>query len=230
MANRRGKFMVIEGNTNGAGKTKQARDLLVPRLIAEGQPALYMRFPRYGNPSAANVERYLNEEFGPVDSIDAWTAANWFLEDQVAAAPEISAALENGIHVIGDRFAPSNMGHQGGKIADREERRRFMLRLDEHQFVTLGVPRPDLSIVLTVPVELGIERVANAGGPKHGHERNEQHLRNAAEAYMDMVALFPGFHVIDCMRDGAQLPPEEIHGLIWDAVQATINVPAQAQG
>ena len=58
----KGKLIVFEG-TDGSGKATQTA-MLCQRLEQEGIPYRKLTFPRYGKPSAAMVEEYLQGKLG----------------------------------------------------------------------------------------------------------------------------------------------------------------------
>ncbi len=154
-------FIVIDG-TDGAGKGTQT-DILIERLTSMGKKAKRFDFPRYGKPSAALVEQYLRGEFGK--DITPKQASILFAIDRFAAKDELKKALDEGI-VISNRYVSSNMGHQAGKIQDEKEREAFLNWLDELEYDILGLPRPDISIFLDVPPELGQKLVDKKGERK----------------------------------------------------------------
>ena len=76
-----GKLSVFEG-TDGSGKATQAR-MLCRRLETEGTPFREIDFPRYGKPSAAMVQEYLDGNLGkkPGD-VNAYAASMFFSMDR----------------------------------------------------------------------------------------------------------------------------------------------------
>ena len=72
-----GKLIVFEG-TDGSGKATQAK-LLCRHLEEEGTPFREINFPRYGEPSAAMVQEYLDGNLGkhPGD-VNAFAASAFF--------------------------------------------------------------------------------------------------------------------------------------------------------
>jgi len=146
----RGRFITIEGG-EGAGKTTQV-GLLVAALARAGITARATREPG-GSPGAEAIRRLLLEGEG-----ERWDAVGEALllvaarHDHVTRL--IEPALVQGIWVVSDRFADSTFAYQG---YGRD------LALDDlaalHRFA-LGAFVPDLTLILDLPVEIGLARAA----------------------------------------------------------------------
>ncbi|OGL66714.1 hypothetical protein A2856_03035 [Candidatus Uhrbacteria bacterium RIFCSPHIGHO2_01_FULL_63_20] len=215
------RFIVIDG-TDGAGKKTQT-ELLIARMRREGLPVHSISFPRYGKPSAYFVEKFLRGGFGPASDSFGKRASIFYALDRFDAAPEIRQAMMAGTHVVTDRYVASNMGHQGSYIKDRAERDAYFAWNDELEHEIMGIPRPDLNLVLHVPADIAIElkRQAGAKDGKTGLdivESDIEYLRNGEECYLDMAARFPRFRLIECMDGDRLLSKEEVHELIWKNV------------
>ena len=89
-----GKLVVIDG-TDGSGKGTQS-EMLIARLVAEGKKAELLDFPRYGNPSAYFVEKYLRGEYGTADEVGPYRASEFYALDRYDASFSMRAALETG--------------------------------------------------------------------------------------------------------------------------------------
>src|SRR5688572_16600219 len=151
----RGKLFVLDGG-DGTGKTEQTK-MLVARFLQEGRQAQTVAFPRYHMPSGAVVKAYLNGEFGPPMEIGAKMASVLYAADRWASFKEGDfAPLEQGVHMIANRYAASNMAHQGSKIDDPAERAAFFAWNEKLEHETYGIPRPDLNIVLHVPADVSM--------------------------------------------------------------------------
>lgn len=221
-----GAFFVVDG-TDGSGKgTQTAR--LQARLARAGYDVVLVDFPRYGHPAAWFVERYLRGEYGPLDAVDAYRASTFYALDRFDASFEMRAALARGAIVISNRYVSANKGHQMAKIRDADERRRFLAWLNELEYGTLGVPKPDLTILLHVPADVGFELVARKderaylrGGVRDIHEADREHLRAAEAAYLSLLGLdtVERWHLLDCMENGQLLPIDVVEQRLWEAVR-----------
>lgn len=219
---KKGKFIVIEG-TDGSGKGTQVK-LLTEKLKAEGVKFEITDFPQYGKQSAYFVEKYLRGEYGTAEEVGAYKASFFYALDRFDKSAEMKKWLNEGIHIVSNRFVTSSMGHQTGKIESREEQDKFLDWLDHLEYEELQVPRPDLIIFLYVPPEVGQELVGKkdkreyTDGKSHDiHEADLNHLKKASEAYKYVADKF-GWLRIDCVKDGRLMNPQEINELIYSEV------------
>jgi dTMP kinase len=221
-----GKLIVIDG-TDGSGKKTQSK-LLIKRLEDKGHKAVYVDFPRHGHPHASLVDDYLNGKFGSATEVGAYKASILFAVDRFGASFQMRKFLEEGYIVVCDRYVSANMGHQAGKIHDIKERDAFLLWLDDLEFGKLGIPRPDLNILLYVPTNINQQLVDKKdqrgylGEKKRDiHENDIAHLDDAASAFLYVAEKY-SWPVIYCAPDGVLLSPEEIHELVWNDVKDTL--------
>jgi thymidylate kinase/thymidylate synthase ThyX len=224
MNDKKGIFIVIEG-TDGSGKGTQFKRV-VERLQAAGHDVATFDFPQYDQPSAYFVKKYLNGAYGTSDEVGPYTASLFFSLDRYEAAPAIRKALDEGKVVIANRFTGSNMAHQGTKFDHAEQRRGYFIWLDNLEFQMLGIPRPDLNIVLRVPAEIAQQLVDKKEARSYTdkkrdiHEADLSHLQRSVEVYDDLCQLFPkDFTRIDCVRSGELLSIDEVSKLVWEKLQ-----------
>lgn len=219
-----GTFIVIEG-TDGSGKTVQT-SLLVERLKNEGRRVESISFPQYGERSAAMVEDYLNGAFGSAHEVGPYRSSIFYAVDRYAASKKIQTWLDEGTIVISNRYIGSNMGHQGGKMKDPEERKKFFEWNYHLEYTIFGIPKPTANIILRVPAEISQALVDKKEAREylHGkkrdiHEADLNHLKDAETAYLDMATHFSEFSLVECVDNGVLLPPEQIHERVWQLVK-----------
>lgn len=223
-----GVFIVIDG-TDGAGKATQTA-LLIDRLTATGRDVAMTDFPQYGHKSAGLVEEYLNGKYGQVGEVDPRVASIFFAADRFDASFQIKQWLAEGKVVISNRYVTANMGHQGAQISDPAERQRYIEWLSELEYGLFKIPKPDLNIILHVSPEIS-QALVDAkghrdyvGGQKRDIlEANIEHLRAAEKTYLSIAQTYPGFKLIECVRDGQIMSREEIAELVWQAVQSVLS-------
>lgn len=220
---KRGKFFVIDG-TDGSGKATQTK-LLIERMRREGLAMETISFPRYDTPTGKEVRAFLDGKYGPSSQVEPRFASKFYADDRKAAAEEIRAWLETGRNVIADRYVASNMAHQGCKFVDPAERQAFFTWDHNLEFVQNDLPRPDANIILHVPAATA-QQLAAARGKLDGNEADLDYLQAAEQVYLEIARTFPGFRLIECIRDGQLMSMTEIHELVWTEVRALMAVPA----
>lgn len=217
----KGKFIVIEG-TDGAGKGEQTLRL-VKRIKDSGKDIVPFDFPRYSEPSSWFINQYLNGKFGTLQEIDPKTASLFYALDRYAAAPDIHAALEAGSIAVSNRYVASNLGHQGSKYDDVDERHHYFKWNYDLEYNINGIPKPDLNIILHVPAEIAqelvdkkLERQYLEGKKRDIHEADLAYLKKTEETYLQMAELFPSdFTVVECFENNKLLSIEEVHERVW---------------
>ncbi len=220
------KFIAIEGG-DGSGKGTQSK-LLVEYLRAEGYDVYEADFPRYGKTSAYYVERYLNGDYGGPNDVPADLGALPYALDRFAAKDDIIAHLAKpDAIVVSNRYMASNLAHQGAKIADKAKRHAFYERTKLTEYGILGIPKPDLNIILLVPSHIAQANVdkkavrSYTASKRDIHEADTNHLEKAKANYEEICKLYPDeFTAIDCTDEAGNLQPiDSIHQELVRIVQ-----------
>src|SRR5262249_19564888 len=123
----------------------------------------------------------------------------------------IGPALKQGIWVLCDRFADSTRAYQGslGSVPDS--------LINAMQRVTIGDLKPDLTIILDLPVEIGLKRAAmrrGGGTPDRFEGENLRFHQGLREAYRKIAADDPA----RCALIDADSDPDTIAGRVWTAL------------
>jgi dTMP kinase len=209
------KIILIEG-TDCSGKETQSK-LLISALEKEGIYLEYISFPQYETPTGKIIggpylgKAHISEGWFPEGAVnvDPKVSALYFAADRRYNMKKIEETLKHK-HVLLDRYVESNMGHQGGKIKDRNERIKMFKWLEHLEYELLEFPRPDVKILLYMPYEAGEILRKNRKEALDEHEVSKEHLLCAEEAYLDLAELF-NFDIINCAKGNKPRTPEEIH-------------------
>jgi dTMP kinase len=207
----RGRFITFEGG-EGTGKSSHAK-LLADRLESVGLEVVVTREP--GGSLGAEIIRHVilsgaAKPFGPAAEAILFAAAR---DDHLAQT--IRPALARGAWVICDRFADSTRVYQGilGKV-DLD----LILALER---IVVGNDKPDLTIVLDVPVEQGLARAAKRRGAgaadRFEAEAAEYHVK-LRDAFRSLAAQNPD----RCVLIDTTPPRPEVAGHIWNDVQSRL--------
>lgn len=216
-----GKFIVIEG-TDGSGKTTQV-ELLAKTLTAYDYDGAIFDFPQYTNVSSSMLENYLAGSYG---NLNPEAASILYAIDRFDASSRIRESLEQGHIVLANRYVTSNASHQGAKIPNGEERVKFFRWLDNLEYKIFNIPRPDLTIILHVPIEITLEllkrRYKEKGTSADLHEADTEHLRHAEQVYLEIAELFPNTKLVECYENNRLLSPQEVHAKVWELVRRIV--------
>lgn len=219
-----GKLIVIDG-VDASGKETQTR-LLMKRLQAMGKKVRMISFPAYDNSSSTLVRMYLSGEFGtnPGD-VNAYAASSFFAADRYATYKQDWGKdyADRDTIIIADRYVSSNMIHQAGKLKSEAEKMEFMAWLDDFEYNRYGLPRPDVTLFLDMPVECGQklmrERINKIDGSdtKDIHESNAEYLYESYNTAVSAAEKY-GWKRISCVKNGEIKSVEEINDEIFAIV------------
>src|ERR1700733_14813340 len=180
----RGRFITFEGG-EGSGKSTQIKTL-AERLNAAKLRTIVPRKP--GGSPGAEIIRHLGlsgmgKLLGPEAETLLFAAAR---DDHVRTV--IEPALKQGIWVVCDRFSDSTRVYQGrlGKVAPAV--------LNAMERVTIGDLKPDLTIILDVPVEVGMQRAAarrGTGTPDRFEAEDVKFHQELRDAYRQIAVAEP---------------------------------------
>lgn len=201
----RGKLIVIEG-TDCSGKETQS-NLLIENLKKQGYKCVMFGFPNYDSPTGKIIggpflgkeeiaECYFEE--GPT-KVDPKVSCLYYTADFKYNIKEVNDYLDKGYYVILDRYVTSSLGHQGSKITDKDERFQMYQWIDKLNYWLMGLPKPDITIFLHVPFAYAKELKKNRGSLDKA-EKDEEHLKNAERAYLELVGLY-NWKYINCIKD-----------------------------
>ncbi|WP_316190438.1 dTMP kinase [Bradyrhizobium sp. SZCCHNS2096] len=211
----RGRFVTFEGG-EGAGKSTQIK-MLAKRLEAAGVRHVTTREP--GGSTGAEIMRHLvlsgmGKLLGAEAETLLFAAAR---DDHVRNV--ILPALDQGRWVLCDRFFDSTRAYQGslGKVAPDV--------LNAMQRVTIGDLKPDLTIILDVPVEVGMQRAAVRRGSGIADRFESEDIKfhhGLREAYRKIAAEDPE----RCVLIDATADPDRVADAVWDTVRVHFFTPA----
>ena len=204
----RGKFISFEGG-EGSGKSTQIK-LLAERLATAKLRAIVTREPG-GSPGPEIIRHLVLSGMGKLLGPDAETLLFAAARDDHVHTV-IQPALSQGTWVLCDRFFDSTRAYQGrlGQVSPGV--------LNAMQRVTIGDLKPDLTIILDIPVEVGMARAAarrGKGVPDRFEAEDLQFHRDLREAYRQIAADDPQRCVlIDANADAGAVSEQ-----VWKALR-----------
>lgn len=195
-----GKFITFEG-IEGSGKSTQVR-LLAEALGKKGISCITTREPG-GTSFGEKIREIILQDtssLAPITELLLYLAARAEHVKEV-----IVPALRNGIWVISDRYSDATIAYQGyGRGLDIDE----IVRLNR---VVTGGLIPDITFLLDIPVEAGLnramERLKGKGAEPDRFEREsiEFHMR-VRDGYLRLAEMeSERIKVIDALGDENQI-------------------------
>ncbi len=223
----RGLLIAIEG-IDGSGKHTQAR-LLEQSLLSQGFAVYATGFPQYESWFGTMVGKFLNGEFGSLQSVDPHFSALLYAGDRFEAKSRIESALNEGKIVLVDRYVASNLAHQVAR-AHAQERSEFLRWIEHLEYSIYGLPREDLILYLRVPPSQAQKLVARKSERNYTRathdlqEKSLRHLEDAAEMY-DMLSRSRPWATIQCYdaQNNALRLLEDIAAEVLAAIQPLLD-------
>src|SRR5215470_13937612 len=211
----RGKFITFEGG-EGTGKSTQAA-MLASRLESYGVGVQLTREPG-GSPGAEIIRHVLLT--GAAKPLGAEVEAMLFAaarDDHVRCT--ILPALRSGKWVICDRFVDSTRVYQGilGQVDQKV--------INVLERVSVGELSPDLTVILDLPVQVGLERAKQRRGAADADRfegEGADFHEKLREAYLAIAAREPD----RCVVIDAIASKDVVADAIWQAVQSRLQPSA----
>ena len=202
-------FITFEGE-EGSGKTVQTRTLY--RRLTGLAISVVLTHEPGGTVAGERIARLVkwahDAGISPSTELLMFNASRAQLVQEV-----IEPALKSGKVVICDRFADSTIAYQGyGRGLD--------LRLvnEINNAATRGL-KPDLTVLLDMPVETGLARKAE-GKQDRFHQADIAFHKKVRQGYLKLAAEEPKRWLV---IDGSQ-SKEKIKGIIWQRVSRLLKV------
>ncbi len=197
----RGRFVTVEG-IEGAGKSTQM-DVIRRYLEERGIRVVMTREPG-GTPLSEAVRTLL------LDPDNRGMSSDTELLLVFAARAEhlhkvIRPTLESGDWVLSDRFTDATFAYQGGGRGIEAAR---IATLEEW---VQGRLRPDLTLLLDVPVEAGMSRIAGRGQRDRFEREDREFFQRIRNSYLQRAAAEPQrFRRIDASAPVQQVSREAL--------------------
>jgi len=188
---KRGLFITIEGG-EGVGKSTNI-EFIQQVLAGESIESIVTREPG-GTPLAEEIREVLikNREEKVVSETELLLM---FAARAQHLHQKILPALEQGMYVISDRFTDATYAYQSGGRGVPDEKVALL-----ETFVQ-GDIRPDLTLLLDAPIEIGMARAKNRGALDRFEEEQAEFFNNVRNNYLRRAKAEPKrFKIIDATQ------------------------------
>lgn len=185
------KFITLDG-IDGAGKSTNLA--MIKNWFEQRQlPVLFTREPG-GTPVGEALREIL---LNPATQAGLRTETLMMFAARCQHIEEvIQPALARGVHVVSDRFTDATFAYQGGgrgvAVADIETLENWVQ----------GSLRPDLTLLLDVPLEVSMARIAETREKDRFEQETADFFTRVRAAYLQRAAAAPErYAVIDSNRE-----------------------------
>lgn len=205
------QFITLEGG-EGTGKSTQAKRLAA-KLGEHGIASIVTREPG-GSPGAEQIRDLLvHGEPGRWSALTETLLVFAARVDHVEKT--IKPALASGKWVISDRFTDSTYAYQGvARGTDREIIRRV-------QSAAIGDFKPALTLMLDLPVSVGLERANARPGSENRFEQFDTAFHEKLrQAFLDIARK----HGDRCVVIDASGGEDQVAELIWQSVSKRFSL------
>ena len=205
---KRGRFIALEG-IDGSGKSTQLK-YLAERFAKE-------ELPFYGTmePTSSPFGKLMRQVLRGEVKTDPRVAAPLFVADRLdhllGETDGIVKKLENGIHVVTDRYYFSSYAYQGVDLG-----------LDwviEANAPCAGILRPDLTLFIDIDPDTAMERIRRNRDVVEIFEKKERLVRTRA-LYLEAFERLKDVERVEIV-DGNR-PVEEIAEDLWQRISALL--------
>ena len=201
----RGKFITFEGGEGGGKSTQAAR--MAGYLRGKGLEVLETREP--GGTPESEALRDLLVQGDP----DRWSALSELLLITAARVEHVNRliepALTEGKWVICDRFADSTLAYQGiaGELG--------LELVEQLQKLAVGATAPDVTFLLDVRAEAGLQRAEKRGGAARFEKKGAAFHQTLRDGFLALANENPQRIVL---IDG-----EDIFDNVWGQIEAELG-------
>lgn len=209
MVDKKGLFITLEG---GEGAGKSTNMAFIQQFFSSRQlPWIGTREPG-GTPLAEEIRHVLLEPRNEAVSNDAELLLVFAARAQ-HIEQVIQPALAEGTHVLCDRFTDATFAYQGGGRGIDLARIEWLENYVQRDF------RPDLTIYLDVPSEVGMARASARGALDRFEQEEHQFFERVRDVYLSRAAQHPHrYRVIDANR-----PLTVVQQSIAEALEAALE-------
>lgn len=203
-------FVTVEG-IEGAGKTT-CLDLIEQSIRRHGHRLLVTREPG-GTPIGEDLRKLLlgHRHEGMADDTELLLM---FAARAEHLSARIEPALAAGSWVLCDRFTDATYAYQGyGRGVD-------LGRIATLESWVQGDRRPDLTLIMDLPVELGLERAGRRSTPDRFESQALEFFERVRGGYLALAAAAPErYRVIDAARSFSEVS-QQVTGVLDDFLDA----------
>lgn len=228
-----GKLIVIDG-LDGCGKQTQVA-LVKQELEKLGYRVRQIEFPKYDSLSSGPVRMYLGGEISKeLNELNPYMCSLFYAVDRgLQFIKDFKADYDDeNCVIIADRYLSANIIYQSSKFNTDADKEEFFKWLYEIETKYIGIPTEDITIALTLPIEVSqrlmSQRYSGDEGKKDLHEANLEFLAECSKTLDLACNYLPtiGYNwvKVDCStEDGWVKSREEITNILMKLIKPILD-------
>ena len=195
-----GFFITFEG-IEGVGKTTQVQKAFDLLSAKNPDKVIHTREPGGTRTAEAIRNVILQGNAGRIDGITEMLLV--FAARRQHIQELIIPSLAAGRIILCDRFTDATFAYQGGGRGVDEQLITWL------QDTVQGTLRPDLTLLLDAPPEIGLARIRERSEPDRFETETMNFFQRVRHRYLEMAETYPGrIHVIDAAREADEVTRE----------------------
>lgn len=194
------KIIAIEG-IDGTGKTVQT-ERLVNYLEELNKKVKLLSFPEYNSFFGVEVGKLLSGKYElSADKMDSKSMSLWYALDRYSAINKV--CFDDYDFIIFNRYTLSNAVYQSIRDIEGNNISEWVLNLEHFE---LGLPIPDLYLVLDMDIEKSQNNISKKGersyldDSKDVYEKSQGLLEKARARYIEMSKEYLNIEIINCSK------------------------------
>lgn len=180
----RGKIIDFEGLDASFKETNVKA--LHTYLLGHGIKANYVSFPRHNTSEGLYVDKFLQGKYG---NIDRKIVATMFALDRFdyIKCEDVIKRVEEGEWFIFDRYTPSSVIYQTAEVSNLKKRRNEQMDIFEYEYVTLGLPEPDIILAMYSDYDMMLKVIKDRGEDKDIFESDAAYLKKVHDCFTKAI-------------------------------------------
>lgn len=185
------------------------------------------KFPNYFSPTGKILGRYYLGKTGKslfkegAPHVDPKVASLYFSADRLYNIPKVKKLLKSS-NVLLDRYVGSNMAYSGGRVLDKDQRKKIYSFCTRLEFGLLKLPRPNIKILLYMPIKFIKLLKDKRKGKIDEYDRDDSYLKRVNQSYLE-IAKARSYKVINCTKRGKLRNVKDINDELLEYIQSRIK-------
>jgi dTMP kinase len=215
-------MLIVLDGIDGSGKSTQYK-ITSEKLNQLGIEHKTVSFPDYNEKSSTLITMYLKGEIADnPDEVNAFAASSFYAADRyISFKKHFEREYISGKLILASRYTTSNILHQMPKLPINQWE-DYINWLEDYEYNKLRLPKPDLVILLDMPVNSALNLI-NARGENTDLHENRAYLERCHNV-IDFLKGRENFEIITCGDNNKIFDTESINIQIMVQIKKLLKI------